>query len=57
MGPKAHFIFALVFFLLGRRSGDHILYFFSIYGLIIGISALVHRISLPKEEIPPSEKA
>lgn len=55
MGPKAHFIFALIFFILGRKYGDNILYFFASYGLIIGISAMIYRRSLPEEDPSSSE--
>ena len=46
MGPKAHFIFALIFFFIGRKYSDNIFFFISIYSVVIGISALVHRLSI-----------
>jgi hypothetical protein len=45
MGTKAHFIFALIFFSIGRATGDNIFYFISIYSLVIGVSALIYRLS------------
>jgi hypothetical protein len=59
MGPKAHFIFALIFFFIGRKYGDNIFLFISIYSLVIGISALVHRLSISskkKATLESSEK-
>jgi len=45
MGTKAHFIFMLIFFFIGRKNGDNIFYFISIYSLVIGISSLIYRLS------------
>jgi uncharacterized membrane protein len=50
MGTKAHFIFALIFFFIGRTTGDNIFYFISTYSLVIGVSAFVYRLSVSQKE-------
>jgi hypothetical protein len=49
MGTKAHFIFALIFFFIGRKNGDNIFYFISTYSLVVGISALIYRLSISQK--------